>query len=195
MDSMKIGRLILQRRKEKGMTQLQLAEQLGVSDKAVSKWERGLGCPDIAYIKSLAEILEVNVTEVLSGEIMENDNMGGNMKKIKFYACPVCGNVITGTNEMILNCCGKKLEPLEVQKQGVEAHKAQVELIEDEVYVTFEHEMTKEHYISFVAYVTFDKLILMKLYPEQNAEVRFFKRGRGMLYTFCSQEGLFVERI
>lgn len=195
MDSIKTGQLIMKRRKEKQMTQLELANKLNVSDKTISKWERGQGCPDIAYIKDLASILEVNVTEILSGEIIENTNMGGNMKRIKFYACPTCGNVITSTNEVLINCCGQRLEPLQAVKESDEAHTPEIEMIEDDLYVTFKHEMTKEHYLSFVAYVTYDKVLLMKLYPEQNPEVRFFKKGRGTLYTYCSQHGLWQKQI
>ena len=195
MDHAKIGQLIKKRRQEKGMTQLVLADKLCISDKTISKWERGLGCPDVSLMQALAEALEVNIEALLSGEVSENDNRGGNMKKIRFYTCPVCGNVVTSTNELVLSCCGQKLEALQVNKTVDEAHKAHVEVIEDDVYITYNHEMKKEHALTFVAFVTMDRVILVKLYPEQNAEVRFHKRGKGWLYTCCSGEGLFCERI
>ncbi len=63
-----LGALITELRKEKGMTQAQLAEQMGVTDKAVSKWERDLSCPDISSVPKLAEILGVTVDQLMQGE-------------------------------------------------------------------------------------------------------------------------------
>lgn len=68
MDQAKIGRFIAQCRKEKNMTQKQLADRLGVSDKAVSKWETGKGLPDAGYMVPLSEMLEISVNELLTGE-------------------------------------------------------------------------------------------------------------------------------
>lgn len=194
MDSTKIGNLIIKCRKEKGMTQKELADKLNVSDKTISKWERGLGCPDIASINDLAEVLSVNATEILSGEVIVNGNDSGNMKKTKFYVCSKCGNIITSTNDLVLNCCGQKLEMLEAKKEiepGIkENHMPIIEHIEDELFITLDHSMTKEHYISFVSYITTDKLMMRKLYPEQNVEVRFKMCGHGILYIFCNKHGL-----
>ncbi len=76
MDQIKIGRFIAQRRKRVNLTQLQLAEKLGITDKAVSKWERGIAMPDTACMLDLCEILGISVNELLSGEKidMENNN-------------------------------------------------------------------------------------------------------------------------
>lgn len=71
MDNTKMGQFIASLRKSKGMTQKDLAEKLTVSDKAVSKWERGLSCPDISLLSGLAEILGVSVSELLNGEKSE----------------------------------------------------------------------------------------------------------------------------
>lgn len=195
MDSLKTGNLILKIRKEKKMTQKELAEKLNVSDKTISKWERGQGCPDIASINDLAEVLGVNVTDILSGESFISDNDNGNMKKIKFYVCPKCQNIITSTNDLIINCCGKKLVKITVNKEYSDNHTPLAEVVEDDIFVSLKHEMEKEHYISFVAFVTVDKLILNKLYPEQNAEVRFRRMGHGILYAYCSQHGLWMKRL
>ena len=68
MDSKKFGEFIATIRKEKGWTQAELAEKISVTDKAVSRWERGLGFPDINTIKPLADVLEVSVLEIMQSE-------------------------------------------------------------------------------------------------------------------------------
>ena len=68
MDNIKTGNLIKELRKEKGMTQKDLADKLHITDRAVSKWERGLCAPDISLLEPLSEILEVKVTDLISGE-------------------------------------------------------------------------------------------------------------------------------
>ncbi len=68
MDQQKVGEFISLLRKEKGLTQQELAEKLGVTDKAVSKWERGLGCPDISLLVPISEIFDVSINELLAGE-------------------------------------------------------------------------------------------------------------------------------
>lgn len=195
MDSIKTGKLIIKNRKEKNMTQKELADKLNVSDKTISKWERGLGCPDIASINDLAETLGVNVTEILSGETFINGNSNGNMNKTKFYVCSKCENVITSTNDLILNCCGQKLVALKLNDKIDNKHLPIIEFIEDDIFITVNHEMSKKHYISFVAYVTTDKLMISKLYPEQNAELRFKRNGHGIIYVFCNQHGLLAKLI
>ena len=172
MDCKKVGSLILELRKEKNMTQKQLADLMNISDKAISKWERGLGCPDISLIPKLAQIFGVNIDILLSGEINSNDVVGGNMNKLKFYVCTQCGNMMTATGNAQISCCGKKLEALEAKKVD-DNHKLIVEPVEDELYVTTEHDMTKEHYISFVAYVKGDRALILKQYPEWNMQFRF----------------------
>ena len=72
MDSNKMGAFIAQVRKERELTQLELAQKINVTDKAVSKWERGVGFPDIKIIEALAEALGVSVSELMNGERMEN---------------------------------------------------------------------------------------------------------------------------
>lgn len=150
MNNIKIGNLIYTLRKEKQLTQLQLAERMNISDKTVSKWERGLGCPDISLLPDLSKILEVNLEELLSGKLDINSITGGNMKKTKFYICPQCGNIITSSEDAAISCCGKKLSASEPQKAN-EQEKLSIENIETDYFISTNHEMTKEHYISFVA--------------------------------------------
>ena len=90
MDYEKIGGLIRRLRLEQGLTQLQLAVRMGISDKAVSKWERGMGCPDISLLPLLARTLGVELEGLLTGELDINDETGGTMKHLQFYICPHC---------------------------------------------------------------------------------------------------------
>ena len=121
---------------------------------------------------------------------------GGNMKRIKFYVCPNCGNIITSTGEGEMSCCGRKLKALTPSIID-DNHEISVEEVENDYYVTINHEMSKEHYISFVAYVTYDRVLLIKLYPEQSPTVRFprlcGKFERGKFYIYCNQHGLLMK--
>ena len=191
MDQKKTGALIRMLRQEKGLTQRQVAQALAVDHRAVSKWERGLGCPDVSLLGALAGTLGVSVDQLLLGELTANDKDGGNMKRVKLYVCPVCGNLLTGTSAAEVSCCGRRLEPLVPQKADAD-HACTVEEIEDDWYVTFSHPMEKDHYIRFAAYVSYDRILLIKLYPEQGGEVRFPRMHGGTLYLCCSQHGLFA---
>ena len=76
MDQLKIGKFIAECRKQKQLTQLQLADKLGITDKAISKWERGIAMPDTSIMLELCDILCISVNELLNGERinMENSN-------------------------------------------------------------------------------------------------------------------------
>ena len=89
----------------------------------------------------------------------------------------------------MVSCCGVTLPALEAEETD-EEHLLRIEDVEDEHFVTVEHPMTKQHYISFIAYMTTDRMQLVKLYPEGNAETRIQPRGRGYLYLFCNRHGL-----
>lgn len=194
MDHYITGAAIKRLREAKRLTQAQLAEQLCVSDKAVSKWETGKGFPDVSLLEPLANALQVSLPELLSGEQVINTNRSANLLRSQFYVCPICGNVLHSMGPAVVSCCGLTLPPLEAE-QPDEEHAAQVEVIEHEHYVTVEHPMTKPHYISFLACVTGDRCNFVKLYPEGNAQTRFFIRGHGMLYWYCNHHGLFRQRI
>lgn len=194
MDSVKIGRLIHTLRKEKGLTQLQLAQALHISDKTVSKWERGLGCPDLSLLPGLSSFFHVDLEKLLSGELELHDALGGTMKNMKFYVCPNCGNLVTAMTDTAVSCCGKKLEALQAQKTKDE-EKLTVEKIENDYFITAEHEMTKEHYITFIALVTGDSVTLRKLYPEWNLQTRLPMIKHGMLFWYCTKDGLFYQTV
>jgi len=190
MDCLKVGTLILQLRKEKGMTQKQLADQMNISDKTISKWERGLGCPDVSLLSELSAILGVHIDKLLEGDLKPNEQDRGNMKSLNFYVCSDCGNVMTSSSLATLSCCGRIVEPLQA-KAAEEQHQVHIEASDSEFFITLEHEMSKEHYLSFAAFVTYDRLHLIKLYPEQNAQFRIPMLTRGLLYVYCTKHGLF----
>ena len=194
MDCDKIGKLLCNLRKEKNMTQKQFADLMNISDKTISKWERGLGCPDVSLLPELSQILGVVIEDILAGKLDLNETIGGNMKKLTFYVCPQCNNLMTATGDANISCCGKKLEALAATKAN-ENHLLTIEPVEDELYVSSSHEMKKEHYISFVAYVTGDRAVIVKQYPEWNMQFRFHKLGHGKLYFHCSKHGLFYQLI
>lgn len=194
MNAYLTGATIKQLRESKCLTQTQLAELLGVTAKAVSKWETGKGLPDITLIQPLALALGVSVPELMSGEVVQNQNLSSNLLRSKFYVCPLCGNILHATGSAMVSCCGIPLPPLEAEDTD-DAHAITIEKVEDEYFVTVNHEMTKEHYISFIAHLTMDRLQLVKFYPEGNAETRFPLRGGGYLYFYCNKHGLMKRRI
>lgn len=177
-------------REKKGYTQKQLADQIAVSDKTVSKWETGKGLPDITLLTPLASALGVSVAELMRGECMENRNRAANMQRGHFYVCPMCGNVIFAAGNAEISCCGIHLPPLEAEAPD-ERHGIRTELMENEYYITMEHPMTKEHFISFIAHISGDRVQIVKWYPEQNPETRIPRTRRGKLYAYCNRHGLF----
>ena len=183
------GNTIKRLREDRGLTQADLANMLGVSDKTISKWETGRGYPDITLLEPIGEALRISVAELLSGEEIKNVNISGNMLRSKIYVCPICGNVIHSTGNVSVTCCGITLPSLEPEEAD-EAHHFSIEHVEDEMYVTINHDMTKEHYISFIAYVNDHDFELVKLYPEGPAEARFKFRRKGILYSYCNKHGL-----
>jgi len=194
IDTYITGKTIKTLREEKALTQAQLAEKIGVSSKAVSKWETAKGLPDITLIEPLAKALSVSVTELISGDTVINKNVSSNILRSKFYVCPICNNIIRTVGDAVISCCGITLPPLEAEEAD-EKHQITVEKIEDEHFITVKHDMTKEHYISFVAYLTSDRVQLVKLYPEGNAETRLNLRGRGYLYFYCNKHGLMKQKV
>lgn len=187
------GAMIKRLREEKKLTQAELGERIFVTDKAISKWETGRGYPDISLIEPLAKALGLSIIELLSGEDIVNTNRAANMSKLKLYVCPVCGNIIQSTGEIVVSCCGITLPALEAEPEN--ADNAKVERVEDEFYVSIPHEMTKLHYISFIAAVRSDGVEIKKLYPEQEAEARFKISGTKEILYYCNRDGLFKVRL
>lgn len=103
----------------------------------------------------------------MDGQLPTRRVLAGNMKKLLFYICPTCGNLITASGEAQVSCCGKKLLTLTLEK------------LENEWHVISDHPMTKDHSIAFVTLLTGDTVVTRKLYPEWNIEIRlpYFRHG------------------
>ena len=194
MDTYITGQTIKNLREKKGFTQAELADKLGVTDKAISKWETAKGLPDITLIEPLAKALSVSVMELMTGNAVVNKNISSNILRSKFYVCPLCGNIIRTTGNAVISCCGITLPPLEAEDTD-DGHSITIEIVEDEKFITVNHDMTKEHFISFVAYLTLDRVQFVKFYPEGNAETRLNFRGSGFLYIYCNKHGLMRKKI
>ena len=189
MDQVKTGELIRRLRTEQGLTQKELAGRINVSDKAVSKWERGNGCPDVSLLSALAAVFGTDIEVLLSGEIDKNEKEKGDMKKIRFYVCPKCGNIITASSEAAVSCCGTKLTALEA-KEAQDNEKLKVEDIGGEWFISSEHEMTKQHYISFVAFLSDSNVMMFRQYPEWNLQITMPLYRYGRLVWYCTNHGL-----
>ena len=190
MNQVKIGKFIAECRRGKNLTQMQLAEKMNVTDRAVSKWETGNGFPDVSMLSKLAELLGTNEKSLLAGCIVENKAETGNIRRTKFYVCPHCGSSMQGLGDCLISCCGKILEPLAVKVLD-ETHTPTITEIENDFYVEFPHEMSKTHSLRFVTYMGFDRILTIRLYPEQDCAVRIPKAYGGKLVYYCNQHGLF----
>ena len=188
------GAMIKTLREKHNLTQAELAKRLFVSDKTVSKWENGKGHPDISLLEPLAEVFGISLTELVSGRTISNINVSANMLRSRFYICPVCGNVIHSMGEAVISCHGVQLAPAQAEETD-ESHMIFIEGVEDEYYVRIDHDMTKTHYISFVAALSPDRIQMVRLYPEGNAEARFQTRGVRQILFYCNRDGLFSVRV
>ena len=194
MDTYVTGITIKNLREKKGLTQTELADRLGVSSKAVSKWETAKGLPDISLIEPLCQALSVSVMELMTGEPVINKNVSSNILRSKFYVCPICHNIVRSVGDAVVSCHGITLPPLEAEDTD-DAHRITIQKVEDEHFITVHHDMTKKHYISFVAYLTGDRVQFVKFYPEGNAETRLSLRGGGWLYFYCNRHGLMKKKV
>ena len=194
MDMKRTGELIRQLRINKGFTQRELAERINVSDKAVSKWECGKGCPDVSLLTSLADIFGTDTEALLSGEINKNESGKGDMKKIRFYVCGECNNIITSASDASVSCCGHRLTPLDM-RAAEQNEKLRVEDIGGEWYITTDHDMTKAHYILFAAFVSDSSMMLFRQYPEWEMRINIPMYGAGRLVWYCESCGLLYQDI
>ena len=193
MNTYVTGATIKELRESQKLTQAELAEKIGVSSKTISKWETAKGLPDIALLQPLAQALGLSVIELMNGNHITNKNVSANMLRCKFYVCPICGNILHSTGDAVVSCCGITLPALEAEEAD-DVHAITIEKVEDEHFICIPHPMTKQHFISFVALATSDRIQMVKLYPEGNAETRLQLRGRGYIYYYCNQHGLFKKK-
>lgn len=191
MNSYITGDIIKELREKKGYTQGKLAEILMVSEKTISKWESKRGLPDITLLEPLAKALGISLAELFNGKAIVNNNKSANMLKTNFYVCPICGNVITSIGEGVYSCCGNEL----LSEIAEEDNKLDVKFVDNEIYINMDAKMTKEDYISFIAYVSYNSIQLTKLYPEQECEATFIRNGGGLIYYYNNKNGLFVKKI
>ncbi|MDO6654486.1 helix-turn-helix domain-containing protein [Anaerobacillus sp. 1_MG-2023] len=194
MNNSKVGELIYSLRKEKRLTQKQLADLMNISDRTVSKWERGYGYPDISLLPQLSELLGVNIESILDGDLASNDFVGGNMKKSNYFVCELCQNIALATGDISISCCGRKLDRLEAKKATTE-NQLTIMDIDNEWYISSEHPMSKDHYISFIAFATGDQVRIMKQYPEWNLQARLPKSKHGKLLWYDTKFGLYYQLI
>ena len=188
------GNVIKELREKCQLTQTELAERIGVSDKTVSKWETAKGYPDISLLEPIAKALGVSMTELVTGNAVSNVNVSANMLRSKFYVCPICGNIIHSMGEAVMQCHGILLSPCQPEETD-ENHMIFIERVEDEYYIRIGHDMTKQHYISFIAALSSDKIQMIKLYPEGNAEARVKINGVKKILFYCNRDGLFSRTI
>lgn len=193
MDLKKNGPLIRSLRLEQRLTQKQPAELLHLSDRTISKWERGpvFRTPDCS--RSFPGSLKIPAEQLLSGELPANRKDVGNMKRIRFYRCPQCGNLLTSTNEAHISCCGRSLSPLLPRKAEGE-HFFQAECSDGEWYLTTAHPMEKEHFLTFAAWVDLGRIFLVRLYPKPNGFLRLPAFKGGALYFGCSRGTGFLRK-
>ena len=194
MNAYVTGTTIRNLRESRNMTQAELGERIGVSSKTISKWETGKGLPDISLLSPLAQALGISLIELMNGAPIQNKNISANLLRSKFYVCPLCGNCLHSTGNALVSCCGITLPPLEAETPDGD-HSVTIENVEDEHFLTIHHPMTKQHFISFAAFVTCDRIQMVKFYPEGNAETRMQLRGIGTLYYYCNRHGLFKQKI
>ena len=194
MNAYVTGTTIRNLRESRHMTQAELGERIGVSSKTISKWETGKGLPDISLLSPLAQALGISLIELMNGAPIQNKNISANLLRSKFYVCPLCGNCLHSTGNALVSCCGITLPPLEAEAPDGD-HSVTIENVEDEHFLTIHHPMTKQHFISFAAFVTCDRIQMVKFYPEGNAETRMQLRGMGTLYYYCNRHGLFKQKI
>ena len=194
MDQVRTGELIRKFRIELGLTQKELAERINVSDKAVSKWECGNGCPDVSLLTALADVFGTDIQILLDGEIGKNEKEKGDMKKLRFYICKKCGNIVTSTSDTAVTCCGNKLSASEPQ-MAEECDRLKIEDIGGELFISSDHEMTKENYISFAAYQSDSCFMMFRQYPEWNVQFNLPLFRSGRLVWYSTDRGLLYQKL
>ena len=195
MNAEKTGSLIRSLRIKKGLTQKELAQMICVTDKAVCKWEKGRGCPNITLISQLSKVLEVDIQSILQGYLDKNKKIGENMNHLKFYKCPTCGNLVTSIKSVELSCCGNKLSPVSAQTRSDPEYQPVIQEFDGQYSIKFNHPMTKSNYISQVIVVRYDQIMTVNLYAESEAIITI-PQVRGIrLFVITNKSELIVVTV
>ncbi len=195
MNAEKTGSLIRSLRIKKGLTQKELAHMICVTDKAVCKWEKGRGCPNITLISQLSKVLEVDIQSILQGYLDKNKKIGENMNHLKFYKCPTCGNLVTSIKSVELSCCGNKLSPVSAQTRSEPEYQPVIQEFDGQYSIKFNHPMTKSNYISQVIVVRYDQIMTVNLYAESEAIITI-PQVRGIrLFVITNKSELIVVTV
>lgn len=195
MNAEKTGSLIRSLRIKKGLTQKELAHMICVTDKAVCKWEKGRGCPNITLISQLSKVLEVDIQSILQGYLDKNKKIGENMNHLKFYKCPTCGNLVTSIKSVELSCCGNKLSPVSAQTRSEPEYQPVIQEFDGQYSIKFNHPMTKSDYISQVIVVRYDQIMTVNLYAESEAIITI-PQVRGIrLFVITNKSELIVVTV
>lgn len=189
MNAYVAGNTIKTIREERKLTQSALARRLCVSDKTISKWETGKELPDISMLEPQAEALHISVTELISSMPVVNRNRAANLMKSVVHVCSVCGNVLIGTGEAVVQCHGIQLPSL-IGEPVDQQHPCTISCVEDEYHIQTAHEMTRSHFISFIAGIGQDRIQLVHLYPEMSCETRLKRDGLRKIVFYCTRDGL-----
>lgn len=145
-------------------------------------------------LEALSGALHVNIPALLSGDLAENQLTGGSMKQMRFFVCPVCGNLTFSSGGAAVSCCGRPLEPLTPKKAAPEEALRVVES-DGDWYVESSHPASKDNYISFLALVTGEMLLVLRQYPEWDLHARIPDRPHGKLVWYSTTRGLFYQLV
>ena len=187
LNAEKTGKLIHDIRIKKGMTQKELAAAINVTDKAICKWEKGHGCPDITLLSQLSKVLEIDIQSILQGRLIKNRSVGSNMNYLKFYRCPTCGNLVTSIKDIEISCCGNILNPVSSKVSEEEKYRPIIREFDGQYTVSFNHPMTKEDYISNVIIVQYNQIMSINLFAEQEAIVTLPQVAGIHMYVITSK--------
>ncbi|MDO4564356.1 MAG: helix-turn-helix transcriptional regulator [Clostridia bacterium] len=188
------GNKIRKLRLEKGLTQRELAESIGVCAKTVSKWECGGGLPDVGLLPPLCKALQCDASALLDDGLSEGSAAVINLRKARFYRCPVCKSFCLGFGNGAVSCCGRRLAPLEPSK-AKEPQVPDISLSDGEWFISSGMPMTKEDYVEFIAFAGQDGFLLFPQYPEWELNARIPAHSHGTLFWYSQRDGLLFKRI
>ncbi len=184
-----IGNLIKDLRTQNNMTQLELANFLNVTDKAVSKWERNICLPDILVLNKICKHFKLDISSVLSISEETKFSTGENMKSTKYFICKKCSSITMTTGNTKISCCDNVLDET-VAIKTTDENRLIITEIDGQRHITSDHPMTKENYIWFIAFVKGGEMSFFKQYPQWEINLYLPKFGHGRLLWYAPDIGL-----